>query len=138
MEQSELAEERTILHSTVFHDLEDRGSFRRLVRSKVPYPDRDSIVLEHTLLSEAMHRALDTAPKPLLVDLRRAAGRGDPEFEQAMAIWRTTFLTGHPKLVLLVASEAGRAHVQDHMSADGIDAEVLLDEDEALRRARGT
>ncbi|MBO6938120.1 MAG: hypothetical protein JJ863_24340 [Deltaproteobacteria bacterium] len=124
------------MHSTVFHTLEDRGSFRHLVRSNVPYPDRDAIVAEHTQLSDAMQLARDAAAKPLLVDLRRAAGRADPEFEQAMAIWRSAFLSGHPRLIVLVATELGRTHVEGHMKSDGNVAEVLLDEAEALRRVR--
>ncbi len=129
-------DERVILHSTVFHTLEDWGSFRRLVRSNVPYPDRDAIVAEHTRLSDAIQAARDVATKPLLVDLRRAAGRADPEFEQAMAIWRSAFLSGHTRLIVLVATELGRTHVQGHMKSDGLEAQVLLDEAEALLRAR--
>lgn len=54
----------------------------------------------------------------LLVDLRRAPPRNDPEFEQAMAAMRKRMLEGFSRSAVLVQTAAGALQVRRHQRDD--------------------
>lgn len=88
-----------------------------------------------------MQRVLAALPRQklgLVVDLRRARARNDPEFEQAMAKHRKRIFEGFARQAVIVASAVGRLHVQRHARQDGNDGmQVFLDAPSALAFARG-
>lgn len=81
-------------------------------------------------------RVLDRLPRDtrqLFLDLRRAVGRNDPEFEEALAPHRKRFLHGWVRTVILVKSQVGRMQVQRHGGDDGGKPIVVTDPAEAAR-----
>ncbi|MEC7519419.1 MAG: hypothetical protein VYE22_06100 [Myxococcota bacterium] len=81
-------------------------------------------------------RILDRLPRDarqLFLDLRRATGRNDPEFERALAPHRKRFLHGWVRTVILVRSQVGRMQVQRHGQDDGGAPIVVTDPAEAAR-----
>ncbi len=86
-------------------------------------------------------RVLDTLPRSrmgILVDLRLAPARNDPEFEKAMAAHRTRMFSGFARRAVLVKSAVGKLHVQRHARQDGHDGlQVFTDPDAALAFAAG-
>ncbi len=79
--------------------------------------------------------ALDRLPRKrlsLLVDLRRAPARNDPEFERQMPEHRARLFEGFARRAVLVQTAVGRLHVQRHAQSDGLrDLVVFTDEAEA-------
>ncbi|MCS6857739.1 MAG: hypothetical protein NZM37_08515 [Sandaracinaceae bacterium] len=80
-------------------------------------------------------RAIRTLPPSeyvILVDLREAPGRNDPEFEKAISSSRRAIWAHFKKRATLVRSQVGALQVQRHYREDGIEGEVFTDEKEAL------
>ena len=79
--------------------------------------------------------ALDRLPRKrlsLLVELRRAPARNDPEFERQMPEHRARLFEGFARRAVLVQTAVGRLHVQRHAQSDGLrDLVVFTDEAEA-------
>lgn len=79
--------------------------------------------------------ALDRLPRKrlgLLVDLRRAPARNDPEFERQMPEHRARLFEGFARRAVLVKSAVGKLHVQRHAQSDGLrDLAVFTDEAQA-------
>lgn len=73
----------------------------------------------------------------LLIDLRPAKGRNDPEFEEAMAKERQDLMRSFGEVALLVNSEIGRMQVLRHLAQDGLEFPVYGDEAAAHRWLRG-
>jgi hypothetical protein len=104
-------------------------SIMRFTRNETPYPsvqrlEQERVDVEHTLDAWGRSR--------LLVDLRAAAPRNDPAFEAAIAGFRRGLFRGGKRMAVLVRTAVGALQVKRHMREDGIDAEVFLDEEEAL------
>lgn len=73
----------------------------------------------------------------LLVDLRSAPLRSDPEFESAIAAQRKQMLTGFARVAVIVRTAAGRMQVTRHIRDDISDAHVYLEEAEAMAFLEG-
>ncbi len=67
----------------------------------------------------------------MLIDLRSARGRNDPEFEKAMARHRPTMMRGFERVALLVETAIGAMQVTRHIAADGALGRVRVFSDEA-------
>ena len=119
-----------VLHETEFHRFVDHGAFLELVRTEVPYPTVDALENEYRALVAAK-RPMENGSRGLLVDLRRARGRNDPEFEAAIGRWRRRSLVGFQPLIVLVQSALGVMHVERHMRTDGLEAQVTTNESTA-------
>lgn len=74
---------------------------------------------------------LDRSGFGLLMDIRQAPGRNDPEFEKAFAPIRAEILSGFPRVAVLVRSSIGTLQVQRHAREDGLESEVRPFTDEA-------
>jgi hypothetical protein len=84
---------------------------------------------------EEVGKALDGLSRrnfALLVDLRKAPGRNDPEFEQAMIACRLRILSGFRAAAALVRTAAGMMQVTRHLRQDNLNVSVFDDEKEAL------
>ncbi|XYH92905.1 hypothetical protein ACMHYB_34220 [Sorangium sp. So ce1128] len=80
-------------------------------------------------------RALDRAGRnglSLLVDLRAAAGRNDPEFEAAMQRLRPIVMRGFRRVAILVRTTVGALQIQRHLREDGIERMIGSDEAQLL------
>jgi len=120
------------VHESPYHRVQRCDDHLRMARSAEPYADLDALEREYETLVAALGAYRDHE-LGLLVDLRDAKGRNDAEFEETLGRWRRKSLEGYRPLVILVRSELGRMHVERHMRADGLDAVVVTDEEQALR-----
>lgn len=83
----------------------------------------------------AIEERLATLPRTadtLLIDLRAAVGRNDPEFEATLAPLRRQLLQKFARAGLLLRSGIGRLQLQRYLADDGIVARVFSDEAEAF------
>ncbi len=89
-------------------------------------------------LTGAFDRAiavLDTLDRHLLrllVDLRAAPGRNDPEFERAMATRRSQLMRAFIRVAILVQTPVGELQVGRITREDGSNAHVFSDEAKAF------
>lgn len=84
--------------------------------------------------------ALDRLERPrfgLLVDLRAAPGRNDPDFEHAMAKQRMELLRGFAGVAILVQTAAGQLQIARIGRQDGVDVAVFTDEFAAIAWLEG-
>ncbi len=88
----------------------------------------------------AINAAADRLPTHrlgLLVDLRRAVGRNDPEFEQRIVPAFNKFTMRFGRIAILVATQAGRLQLARLMRGQTPEPHVFVDEEEARRFASG-
>ena len=76
--------------------------------------------------------SFDRTKLRLLIDLRAAPGRNDPEFEQAMATRRHELMRGFPAVAILVQTPVGELQIARISREDGSSAKVFSDEAKAL------
>jgi hypothetical protein len=99
------------------------------VRSSVGYASLEDI--EHE--SFEIERALQKAGKiRLLVDLRAATPRNDPEFETAIVKFRRKLFGGGQQVAVLVRTAMGALQVKRHVREDGFAVEVFTNESMAI------
>lgn len=77
-------------------------------------------------------RGIDRRRHGILVDLRRAPSRNDPDFERAIAPHRKRMFQGFACCAVLVRSAAGRLNVSRHAKQDEIVAEIFHEEGKAI------
>jgi len=71
-----------------------------------------------------------------LMDLRRAPGRNDPEFERVIRPYLGATLHGFARVAVLVRTAVGKLQTRRIGRAGGIDAEVFLTEQAAMAYLR--
>lgn len=103
----------------------------RVTRSAQRAPSIDAIVAAFDQAARGLER-LDRARLRLLIDLRAAPGRNDPEFERAMASRRTELMRGFKAVAILVQTPVGELQIARITREDGSDAKVFSDEAKAL------
>lgn len=97
--------------------------------------ERPQSIEQITQAFEDASRALDTfhrAGARLLIDLREAPGRNDPEFERAMATRRSELMRGFVAVAILVLTPVGELQISRIAREDGSSAKVFTDEEKAL------
>ncbi|WP_437302302.1 hypothetical protein [Sorangium sp. So ce388] len=80
-------------------------------------------------------RALDRTGRiglSLLVDLRDAAGRNDPEFEAAMQRLKPIVMRGFRRVAILVRTTVGALQIHRHLREDGVERMIGSDEAQLL------
>jgi hypothetical protein len=112
-------------------ELSTPGPVLRVVRSRLPLVGADAADRAHRQLVERLDR-LSKRAWPLLVDLREAPPRNDPEFEQIVQRYRRAIFEGFERSAVLVRTAAGVAQLTRHLREDRIAAPVFDDEDAAL------
>ena len=108
-----------------------RGSVQ-VTRTDRGFASAEEIERAHTEM-EAVLDALERERRSILVDLRRAPSRNDPEFEQAMVAHRQRMFARFRRRAVLVRSAVGGLQVRRHARQDGHgDLEVFTDLEAAL------
>ncbi|WP_437923079.1 hypothetical protein WMF37_29095 [Sorangium sp. So ce291] len=85
-------------------------------------------------------RALDQAGRSgrsLLVDLRAAVGRNDPEYEAAMQRLRPVVMRGFRRVAVLVRTTVGALQIHRHLREDGVERMIGSDEAQLLEYLSG-
>jgi hypothetical protein len=102
----------------------------RFMRSGVPYPTvdamRDSFLKIMELCSYLPKQQIS-----LLVDMRQAPARNDPEFELVQRTLRKEMLLYFARRATLVSTTAGLLHVQRYSREDGVKVVGFTSEAEA-------
>lgn len=106
-----------------------KNSILRFVRSSLGYATARDIVHEGILIERALEKA---GKVRLLVDLRAATPRNDPEFEADIVKFRRKLCGGGQKVAILVCTAMGALQVKRHMREDGFAVEVFTQEAAAL------
>lgn len=121
-------------HEPWFH-IEREPGVVRLCRTSTPFATLADVERAH----RAVVDALEALPKPrraVLVDLRDAAGRNDPEFEKTVAPSRKRIFLAFERSAVLVRSATGRLQLQRHLAEDGLGTRAFDDDDAALSYLR--
>jgi hypothetical protein len=103
----------------------------RVTRSALRAPSVDEITAAFDQAVRELDQ-LDRKRLRLLIDLRAAPGRNDPEFEQAMTTRRRELMRGFPKVAILVQTPVGELQVARITREDGSDSRVFSDETKAV------
>ena len=126
---------RSILSTTYWEMLED--DVRRVVllrRSAVPVESLTELVDQNAQViaqMQAEHREWG-----IVVDMRQAPSRNDPEFEGAMSKLRTRVSEAYARVALLVTSTAGMLQVNRLARQEGSTQWASQSEDAAIRFAQ--
>jgi hypothetical protein len=112
--------------------LYDRSTgIARFVRTDVPIRSLEDA---DRFFGEAV-RAIDILGRnriKLLIDIREAPARNDPQYETALAGYRREVARGVRRIAVLAKTAAGRLHAQRLGKADHLDQVVVATEEEAL------
>jgi hypothetical protein len=112
-------------------ELATPGPVLRVVRTPLPLVGAEAADRAHRQLVERLER-LSKRAWPLLVDLRDAPPRNDPEFEAIVERYRRAIFEGFTRSAVLVRTAAGVMQLTRHLRQDRIAAPVFDDEDAAL------
>lgn len=107
-------------------------------RTALPHPTLEGAVLMFTQAERATAH-LDRARLGLLVDLRDALGRNEPEFERAITAPRAAFLSRFARCAGVVRTVAGKLQEQRLSRESASEMPVFQSETDALAHlaARG-
>lgn len=114
--------------------LDDRSTSNqivRMVRSSAGFSSIEALRDHHMALIARLDR-LGRKGRCLLIDLRDAPGRRDPEFEAVMREVRPKMFAGWRRIGVLTASALGLMQVRRHTREDGVDALTSTNEAELL------
>jgi hypothetical protein len=108
---------------------EDTGGYMlvRVTRTRMGFASVAAIREQHNLLITKLDR-FGRKNRFLLIDLREAPGRRDPDFEAAMKELRPRMLGGFKRVGVWTASALGLMQVRRHTREDGIDAMTSTNE----------
>jgi hypothetical protein len=125
---------QTLLQSPWFH-VTRRGSVLEVARTDRGFETLGELDRAHFELFQVLD-ALPRARCSIVVDLRLAPPRNDPDFEQAMLRHRPRLFEGFARRAVVVRSAVGRLNVQRHAKTDGHDdLAVFTDLDAAFQHA---
>ncbi len=104
-------------YSATFDDRPDGLRLVRLVRSSQVFSSLPEV---DTASREVINcfAKLDLSRSVLLVDLRNATGRNDPEFERAMSSYRPKMLHGFRKVCIVVKTAVGALQMNRHLARE--------------------
>jgi hypothetical protein len=114
--------------------LDDRSTSNqivRMVRSSAGFSSLEALREHHLQLIARLDR-LGRKNRCLLIDLRDAPGRRDPEFEAVMRELRPKMFAGWRRIGVLTASALGMMQVRRHTREDGVEALSSTSEAEIL------
>jgi hypothetical protein len=111
----------------------DRGQrLVRVMRTPEPFADLAEVATSYGEVASVMEAMRDRPRLAILVDLRAAPSRNDPQFENTVAPFRRRMYREFARVALLVKSAAGRLNVARHAREDHVVACVFTDEQQAL------
>ena len=103
----------------------------RFVRSSVPMTSLEEAA-RHFGQAVSVINALGRNRIKLILDLREAPMKNDPQYETAMAEHRRQVAKDIRRVAVIVRTAAGRLHVQRLQKSDHIEQLIVADEAEAL------
>jgi hypothetical protein len=115
-------------------DWDRQHGLLRFARTEQPYPSTATIEHEAIEIERAIDRMRGAR---ILVDLRLAAPRNDPDFEAVMKKYRRKLFDRAERAAVLVRTAVGALQVKRHMREDGHHVEVFQAEEEALNYLDG-
>jgi hypothetical protein len=104
----------------------------RRVRSAEPFASLGQLEADYAELVRVMD-LVDRARYALLVDVRAAPPRNDPQFEAAVERHHEALYRGFRASAILVQSAVGRLQLKRMFDESGVKVRVFADEGEALR-----
>ncbi|MEM6955042.1 MAG: hypothetical protein AAF645_05110 [Myxococcota bacterium] len=110
----------------------ERDGYVVLERTSMPLNLSDDLVAAHAPMLRVLNRYRAGG---LVVDLRRAAPRLEPNLQRDMAGIRQAMIAGQARTAVLVATQVGKLEVQRHHRDDGTPPSVRVFTDEADARA---
>lgn len=129
---SSLHSPKELLHNECFGvTLDERLGLIRVTRSGTAMGDAADVEDQHQRIS-AFLDLIGRRGRTLLIDLRAAPGRNDPEFEAVMSVQRPRLFGGFRRAAALVRTAVGALQVKRHTREDGTDVLVSSDEHEIL------
>lgn len=124
---------KQIFRNEYFTALVDEGTgIVRNIRSDKPFTSMRDLEVSFEGLIKALDD-LGRARYVLLIDIRAAPGRNDPEFEAALQRFRLRWIGGFRKAGVLVQSAVGLLQVKRYAKQDGMTRLVTDDEAELVR-----
>ncbi|KFA86746.1 hypothetical protein [Archangium violaceum] len=124
---------KQIFRNEYFTALVDEGTgIVRNIRGDKPFTSMRDLEVSFEGLIKALDD-LGRARHTLLIDIRAAPGRNDPEFEAALQRFRLRWIGGFRKVGVLVQSAVGLLQVKRYAKQDGVTRLVTDDEDELVR-----
>lgn len=119
-----------LLRGRHFHvDVDAETRLVRATRTALPFASVDEMQRAHKELLRAVARLADHA---LLLDVRLAPARSDPEYETGLASLRRQITERFPRVAVLVKSAVGGLHARRLARADGVTMRIFQDEAAAL------
>lgn len=112
--------------------VDERMGIVRSIRNDKPFASIQELEACFEEVSKVLD-GLERARYALIVDVRAAPGRNDPQFEAAMKRVRPRWIGGLRKVGVLVQSAVGVMQVNRYARQDGIKRLVSTDEEEILR-----
>lgn len=112
--------------------IEPAGKLVRLVRSRQAHPSAEAMKQSFQAAAAAIDRSGRTG-RVLLLDMREAIGRNDPEFTEMMSRMRPLIETGFSRIGVLVRTQVGMLQIKRLAQEDGVSRftstseEALLD-----------
>jgi hypothetical protein len=125
-----------LLHESRFYQVElSERAIIKVVRKNQPFEKPEDV----DIACNPVQRVLDAIGRPthcLLIDTRLIMGRNDPISERMFADHRKRMAVGFRGIALICATSAGKLHSMRLLSEDRTQAEVFLDELDALAYLR--
>jgi hypothetical protein len=120
-------------YSDAYHAAHQRPgtSIIHVTRSAVPFTSVADVERHFGALAIAFE-ALDRSRLDLLLDIRLAVGRNDPEFERTIEPHRVRMQRGFRRIAVVLNSIAGQLQIKRLAMQDGIVVHTFPDEETAL------
>ncbi len=119
-----------LLRGRHFHvDLDAGARLVRATRTAQPFATLDEMQRAH---KELLRLVAPFADHALLLDVRLAPARHDPEYETGLASLRRQITERFPRVAILVKSAVGGLHARRLARADGVTMRIFQDEQQAL------
>jgi hypothetical protein len=126
------------LHSSRFYEVTEDSATRvvRLRRTGAPFPATVDVRAEVDGLVSRFRR--HHREYGVIIDMRDAPPRNDPEFEEAMRHLRFVVGQSFARIVVLMRTATGQMQATRLHRQEGAQYHVTLDPEEALELARGS
>ncbi|AKF09356.1 cytochrome b5 domain-containing protein [Sandaracinus amylolyticus] len=134
---SEVESTMTTMHANPHWTLEIDGVGRFLVLRRTPVPFETIEEVLHSNDDVISHFQLQHRQWGIVVDMRQAPRRNDPDFENAMRRLRERIGESFARVALVLSSAAGVLQVNRIARDEGASTFATLDESAAVRFARG-
>jgi hypothetical protein len=106
-------------------------SIIQVTRSAIPFTSASDVQRHFDALARALE-PVDRSRHELLMDIRLAVGRNDPEFELAIEPYRLRIQRGFRRIAVVLVSIAGQLQIKRFAIQDRVTLRTFQDEEAAL------